>query len=278
MPYRRNRRVVVGHNMHFVFRKTRCRTPVGGQRRGRAWSVVPGGAPPARAQPATQKEGEQKGNRFLPSNNRHLMNEQMALVLEHVRTVLQGSGSHGFDHTARVVRLCEVIGASEGADMAVLIPAALFHDIARPLEEETGVPHEEEGARMAETLLRSIHYPEDHIPGIIHAIRAHRYSVGIAPETLEARVLVDADNLDAMGAVGIARTFLQAGERGGGILDAIDHIREKLLNLKSRMYTESARSIAEERHAFLTTFLETLDGEMHPCTSSPETGPDRSAR
>ena len=207
------------------------------------------------------------------------MNEQMALMREHVRTALQGSGSHGFDHTARVVRLCEVIGASEGADMAVLIPAALFHDIARSLEEETGVPHEEEGARVAETLLRSIHYPEDHIPGIIHAIRAHRYSVGIAPGTLEARVLVDADNLDAMGAVGIARTFLQAGERGGGTPDAIDHIREKLLNLKSRMYTESARSIAGERHAFLTTFLETLDGEMHPSTPpAAETGPDRSAR
>ena len=264
----------MGHNMHFVFRKTRCRTPVGGQRRGRAvhaWSVC--------LEDTSRAGAVQKGNRFLPSNNRHLMNEQMALMREHVRTALQGSGSHGFDHTARVVRLCEVIGASEGADMAVLIPAALFHDIARPLEEETGVPHEEEGARMAETLLRSIHYPEDRVVGIVHAIRAHRYSAGIAPGTLEARVLVDADNLDAMGAVGIARTFLQAGERGGGILDATDHIREKLLNLKSRMYTERARSIAGERHAFLTTFLEALDGEMHPCTPpAAETGPDRSAR
>jgi len=261
MPYRRNRRMVVGHNMHFVSCKPRCRTPVGatagpGVERG-AWGSA------SRAGAAGYSEGRRTERESFSALKQQtsLMNEQMALVLEHVRTVLQGSGSHGFDHTARVVRLCEVIGASEGADMAVLIPAALFHDIARPLEEETGVPHEEEGARVAETLLRSIH------------------SVGIAPGTLEARVLVDADNLDAMGAVGIARTFLQAGERGGGILDATDHIREKLLNLKSRMYTESARSIAEERHAFLTTFLEALEGEMHPRTPpAAETGPDRSAR
>ena len=152
----------------------------------------------------------------------------------------------------------------EGADMAILIPAALFHDIARPNEERTGIPHEEAGARMAETYLRSIHYPENQIPGIIHAIRAHRYRSGISPETLEARVLSDADNLDAMGAVGIARTLLQAGEQGSGIPDAVDHIRTKLLNLKARMYTETARRIAEERHAFLTTFLEELNNEMHP--------------
>ncbi len=183
---------------------------------------------------------------------------------EHVRAALPGSGSHGFDHTARVVHLCEVIGAREGADMAILIPAALFHDIARPNEEKAGVPHEEAGARMAETYLRSIHYPENQIPGIIHAIRAHRYRSGITPETLEARVLSDADNLDAMGAVGIARTLLQAGERGSGIPDAVDHIRAKLLNLRARMYTETARRIAEARHAFLTTFLEELNNEMHP--------------
>lgn len=199
------------------------------------------------------------------------MDEEAALMLEHVRAALPGSGAHGFDHTLRVVRLCEEIGAREGADMAVLIPAALFHDIARPLEEETGVPHEEEGARMAETYLRSIHYPEDQIADIIHAIRAHRYSSGIAPETLEARVLSDADKLDAMGAIGIARTFLQSGERGDGILDATDHIRAKLLSLRGRMYTKTAREIAGERHAFLAEFLETLDGEMHP-EPSPEAG------
>ena len=190
------------------------------------------------------------------------MDDRIALVREYVKAALRGAGAHGFDHTGRVVHLSEVIGTQEGADMAILLPAALFHDIARPLEEETGTPHEEAGARMAESYLCSIHYPEDCIPGIVHAIRAHRYSSGIAPGTLEARVLSDADNLDAMGAVGIARTFMQAGEQGRGIADATAHFHEKLLNLKDRMYTESAREIAEGRHALLVAFLDALDSEI----------------
>ncbi|WP_292366718.1 MULTISPECIES: HD domain-containing protein [unclassified Methanoculleus] len=189
------------------------------------------------------------------------MDEETTAMLDYVRTAFP-SGAHGFDHTERVVRLCEHLGAHEGADMRILIPAALFHDIARPYEEETGVPHEEEGARMAESYLRSIRYPKDRIAAITHAIRAHRYSSGIAPETLEARILSDADNLDAMGAVGIARTFMQSGEQGRGIADATGHFHEKLLNLRDLMYTESARSLAEKRHAFLLAFLEALDDEM----------------
>lgn len=192
------------------------------------------------------------------------MNEQTAAMLEHVRAALQGSGAHGFDHTLRVVRLCEEIGAREGADMTILIPAALFHDIARPLEEETGIPHEEEGARMAAAYLESVGYPAERIAGIVHAVRAHRYSSGVDPETREARILSDADNLDAMGAVGIARTFMQAGAQHNGIPDAADHIRAKLLNLKDLMYTESAREIAEGRHALLAAFLLALDGEVNP--------------
>ncbi len=189
------------------------------------------------------------------------MDEKTGLILEHVRTVFRDAGAHGFDHVLRVTRLCEELGAREGADMTILIPAALFHDIARPLEEETGAPHEEEGARMAEFFLRSIDYPEDRVGGIAHAIRAHRYSTGVSPETLEARILSDADKLDAMGAVGIARTFMQAGERGGGIADATAHFHEKLLKLAGRMYTESARTLAGRRHALLTGFLEALDDE-----------------
>ncbi len=192
------------------------------------------------------------------------MDEETAAMLDYVRTALRESGAHGFDHTGRVVRLCEQLGAREGADMAVLIPAALFHDIARPLEEETGVPHEEEGARIAAAYLRSVRCPEDRIAGIVHAIRAHRYSSGIAPETLEARVLSDADNLDAMGAVGIARTFIRAGEHGGGIADATAHFHDKLLNLRDLMYTKTAREIAAERHALLIAVLAALEEECAP--------------
>ncbi|QSZ67593.1 HD domain-containing protein [Methanofollis aquaemaris] len=187
----------------------------------------------------------------------------MDQIRDYVETALQESGSHGFDHILRVTHLCEAIGRVEGADMRVLIPAALFHDIARPLEDERGIPHEEEGARIAEGYLNAVHYDADRIPGIAHAIRTHRYRSTATPETLEAQILSDADKLDAIGAVGLARTFLRAGEHGGGIQDAVDHIGEKLLKLKSLMYTDGARHIAEERHAFLTRFVENLEGEMH---------------
>lgn len=189
--------------------------------------------------------------------------DAMDRMQKYVETTLGHTGSHGLDHTLRVVDLCLKIGLAEGAEMRVLIPAALFHDIARPLEEETGVPHEEEGARIAEEYLCSVGYDAALIPAVAHAIRTHRYSTGAAPETLEAKILSDADKLDAMGAVGLARTFLQAGERGGGIQDAVDHIHDKLLKLHSLMYTETARGIAAERHIFLSTFVAALEDEMH---------------
>jgi uncharacterized protein len=194
--------------------------------------------------------------------------KKIGLMRHHVRSVFRQPGSHGLDHTLRVVYLCEQIGSREHADMNVLLPAALFHDIARPIEEDKGVPHEEEGARMAEQFLRSIQYEEDLTGEIIHAIRTHRYRSTRKPETLEAKILSDADKLDAMGAVGIARTFLRAGEHQGDISDAAAHIQEKLLNLKDLMYTKTARNIARERHRFLHDFLQTLVREMSP----PDTG------
>ena len=179
----------------------------------------------------------------------------------HVRTVLKDAGSHGMDHTERVTRLCRIIGEHEHADMAVLIPAALLHDIARPLEKEQGLPHEMEGSRMAEAYLASIHYNPALIPAISAAIRTHRFRSDEKPATPEARILSDADKLDALGAVGIARTFMRAAEHGGDIGDAVVHFHDKLLKLKDLMYTKTAREMAGKRHAFLTTFIQALEHE-----------------
>ncbi|HDS63518.1 MAG TPA: HD domain-containing protein [Methanofollis liminatans] len=203
-------------------------------------------------------------------------NTEIETILAYVEASFRQSGAHGLDHVLRVTRLCEEIGLVEGADMRVLTPAALFHDIARPLEEESGVLHEEEGARIAEEYLRSIGYDAGRIPAIAHAIRTHRYSTGANPETLEARILSDADKLDAMGAVGIARAFLQAGERGGGIEDADRHIHEKLLNLSALISTPAAAAIAERRHALLQRFADALEEETG--LTSPAGPPVQSSR
>jgi len=142
-----------------------------------------------------------------------------------------------------------------------LFVLALLHDIARPIERTQGIPHEAEGARMAEQYLRSIHYDEARIPAIAGAIRTHRFRSTELPATREAEILSDADKLDAMGASGIARTFMRAAEHGGGIDDAVAHFHDKLLKLGDRMHTESGRRIAEQRHAFLVRFLSTLEEE-----------------
>jgi len=182
-------------------------------------------------------------------------------IHEHVRTVLGPAGSHGLDHIERVTSMCRRIGQEEGADMAILIPAALLHDIARPLERDRGLRHEREGARMAEEFLTSLPYPPECIPAIAHAIRAHRFRSSERPATLEARILSDADKLDAMGAIGIARTFMRAAEHHGTMEDAISHFHDKLLNLSGLMYTDTAREIAAERHALLSRYLAALEEE-----------------
>jgi len=191
---------------------------------------------------------------------RKKVDEQLGLIYDYVAAVT-GQGSHGLDHTGRVTRSCIAIGREEGADMAILIPAALLHDIGRPAERERGVPHEAEGAMMAEAFLRSIGYDESLIPAIAGAIRTHRFRSAEVPATPEARILSDADKLDALGAVGLARTFMRAGEHGGGVQDAVDHVHGKLLELRGLMYTETGRRIAGERHAFLMDFMEELDRE-----------------
>lgn len=190
------------------------------------------------------------------------MQETIEQIIAYVQTVFEESGSHGFDHTLRVTRLCERLAQDEGADLRVVLPAALLHDIARPLEEEQGIAHEQAGAAIASEFLSSIGYDEALIQKVTHAIRTHRYRSTNRPETLEAMVLSDADKLDAMGAVGIARTFMQAGERKGTMADAVDHIQDKLLKLKGRMYTKSARELATARHTVLADFLTTFEAEL----------------
>jgi uncharacterized protein len=189
------------------------------------------------------------------------MDEPIEKIRRYVRSVLGAAGSHGMDHTERVTHLCCMIGQCENADLDILIPAALLHDIARPREKEEGLPHEAEGARMAEVYLASINYNPVLIPAISAAIRTHRFRSDDRPESREAKILSDADKLDAMGAVGIARTFMRAAEHGGDINDAVIHFHDKLLKLKDLMYTETGREFAQKRHAILTTFIKDLEEE-----------------
>ncbi|AFK21983.1 HD domain-containing protein [Pyrococcus sp. ST04] len=170
-----------------------------------------------------------------------------------------GEGSHGLSHTERVLKLALEIGKKEGADLEVLALAAILHDVARPLEEKGLIKdHAKESAKIARDILNN--YPK--IEEVVHAIEAHRFSRGVEPRTLEAKILSDADKIDALGAVGIARVFMYSGEHGRSIEDSIRHFEEKILKLKDLMYTKTGKKIAEERHKIVEDFLEELKKEI----------------
>lgn len=197
---------------------------------------------------------------FIPdSRSRKLIQN----AREFAKSFFEREGTHGFSHVERVFNLCMHIGKEEGADLEVLGLAALLHDIARPLEDSGKVKdHAIEGARLARRYLRSIGYPEEKVEAVAHAIEAHRFSRGPGPKTLEAKILSDADKLDAIGAVGIARVFMYSGEHGRDIEASIRHFEEKILKLKDLMYTETAKRIAEERHRFTEEFIKRLRLEI----------------
>jgi uncharacterized protein len=192
-------------------------------------------------------------------------------------------GSHDWDHTLRVVRLCEHIGAVENADMTVLRIAALLHDIGRGEQDAANgrICHAERGAERAAVLLKPLPLDDARRANILHCIRAHRFRGRQRPESLEARILFDADKLDAIGAVGVARAYLFAGEVGARLHCPEKPVAEtapygpedtgyreyivKLQHIHRRMLTTEGRRLAEARHAFMTRFfvrfLSEIDGE-----------------
>lgn len=166
-------------------------------------------------------------------------------------------GCHGYEHTKRVIELCQVMGLENGADMEVLIPAAILHDIGRPKDN-----HAAESAILAREILENNGFTPILIDKIIHAIEVHSFSAGGEAKTLEAMILSDADKLDAMGAIGIYRVAQYSVEYNCDYAESIEHFHEKLLNLSGLLYTDKAKEMAEKRHEFLVRYLEQVDKEI----------------
>ena len=168
--------------------------------------------------------------------------------------------SHDKDHVERVVKLAVYIARREGADVEVVKKSAELHDIARDKPN-----HAIESAKLAREILRREGYDEEFIESVAHCIEAHSFSSGVEPKTLEAKVLSDADKLDAIGAIGIARAFIFSGEKGRSIEETLKHFEEKLLKLKDLLYTKTAKELAKERHEFLVKFYEQIKKELKFC-------------
>lgn len=170
------------------------------------------------------------------------------------------SSGHDYHHTLRVHALAQRIALEEGADVTKVELAALLHDV----DDHKLSPETAEGKTRAVEFLRSQAVPEEEIAAIVRIIDQISFSRNTTPpDTLEGQCVQDADRLDALGAIGIARTFAFGGSHGRPIHDpagedrttSIQHFYDKLLLLKDRMNTPTGRRMAQARHEYLENFL-----------------------
>ena len=191
----------------------------------------------------------------------------MNKAMEYARSIFEGDASgHDFDHTLRVFHTATRLAEEEGADLQTVQLAALLHDVDdRKLSPETC-----EGKLRAVKFLQENHIPQEKIREIVDIISRISFSAKLAPpESIEGKCVQDADRLDAIGAIGIARTFAFGGSRGRRMHDpegkdqnaSIQHFYDKLLLLKEGMHTPTGRRLAEERDRFMRQFLEQFYAE-----------------
>ncbi len=195
--------------------------------------------------------------------------------------------AHNLDHVLRVYNLCMFLSKyEENVGLEVLIPAVLLHDIARVKEskDKSGeIDHAILGSEMAEDILRNLKYEEDKIEKIKHCIITHRFRTDNRPKTIEAKILFDADKLDALGSIGIARCFMLAGQFGqslsvknpidtntsdnGRLKDVSKHspfieYEVKFKKIPEKLHTKKAKEIGIERLKFMDDFFKRLDLEI----------------
>jgi uncharacterized protein len=205
-------------------------------------------------------------------------------TLEDARTWYPGFDPvHGYDHVVRVYHMAEKLAVDEGADLEIVRAAALLHDAAgsAPAGEKRGEHHNYSAQFAAEVLMKE-GWNQEKIASVQECIRAHRYrNNGEPPSSIEARVLFDADKLDVLGAIGAARTiayavmaktphyeepstqFLATGHEAPGELHSAYHeYLFKLCKVKDRLFTPTARRIADHRHQAMVNFFDELAAEM----------------
>ena len=188
-------------------------------------------------------------------------------AMDFARTIFAGDASgHDFDHTLRVYHMATRLAEEEGADLQTVQLAALLHDVDdRKLSPETC-----EGKLRAVNFLKENGVENEKIQEIVGIISRISFSAQLPPpDSIEGKCVRDADRLDAMGAIGIARTFAFGGSRGRRMHDpegvdqnaSIQHFYDKLLRLKDDMLTPTGKCLAAERDRYMRAFLEQFYAE-----------------
>lgn len=187
-------------------------------------------------------------------------------------------GSHDLSHFKRVWSLAEQF-SSERDDKLVIMAACYFHDIVSyPKNSPIRSLSSQHAAQKSREILLAMNFPEEKLDSVHHCIEAHSYSSGIKPKTSEAKIVQDADRIEALGAIGLARTFYIAGQMETKLFCAedpfakhrelndkefaVDHFYEKLLKLPETMQTQGGRKEAEKRAHVLKRFLQDLEQEL----------------
>lgn len=199
-------------------------------------------------------------------------------ITEEARKFFKGAnGCHDWSHVERVTSLALNIGKKEGANLDIVELAAILHDIGRKKEMDTKgkICHAIEGSKLAENILKKYNFKESDIENIKHCIISHRFRNNNKPETIEAKVLFDADKLDSIGVVGLARSFLFSGLFGVSMYTGnekrlsktgkdysytkedspIMEYEVKLKKVKGKMLTKTGKKLAKERHKIMVNFV-----------------------
>ncbi|WP_157315087.1 HD domain-containing protein [Chitinibacter sp. GC72] len=191
----------------------------------------------------------------------------------------QNDGAHDLNHLHRVWQNAQVLLKEHAeADVLIVLAACNLHDLVNMPKND---PQRHLASRLAAAkaceLLPPLGFPADQLPALVHAIEAHSFSAGITAQTIEARIVQDADRLDALGAVGLARLYYTAGRMGSALAHpndpqalgremddkayALDHIEVKLATLPATMSTAAGRKLGEQRLRWLREFRDTFIAE-----------------
>ncbi len=171
---------------------------------------------------------------------------------------------HGFKHTERVLKQSLQMGTNLNANLTVIKIATLLHDIGRNIKNgETGENHAEASANISEEFLckNNFNISKNDMKNILHSIRSHSFSNDKIPKTLEAKILSDADKLDALGAIGLYRTIGFTLLRNGSLDDVIEHLKNKIMQLKNRLFLDISKVIAESREKIIINFYNDIKEE-----------------
>lgn len=190
-----------------------------------------------------------------------------------------GDGSHDLSHLLRVWNNARHLQAEEGGDLRILLAAVILHDCVRveknsPLRSQASTL----SAQRAQEILLSLGWTQEEAQRVAHAVQAHSYSAQITPLTLEAKIVQDADRLDAIGAIGVARCFYVAGRMGSSLYEALDpqaqqrplqdtryaldHFPAKLFRLQEGFQTAAGAAMAQARQEKMRGFVEQFLGEL----------------